>query len=48
MNGLERQDKRSRSKSMPKRRAQARIQEQLRAVNPVLTNPEEFRATLIK
>lgn len=48
MDELERQDKRSRSKSMPKRRAQARIQEQLRAVNPVLTNPEEFRASLIK
>ncbi|MBI6183498.1 helix-turn-helix domain-containing protein [Serratia proteamaculans] len=25
--------------SMPKRRAQARIQEQLRAINPVLANP---------
>lgn len=37
---------RERSKSMPKRRAQARIQEQLRAINPVLANPEEFRASL--
>ncbi len=26
---------------MPKRRAQARVQEQLRAINPVLANPEE-------
>jgi hypothetical protein len=39
MDELERQDKRSRSKSMPKRRAQARIQEQLRAVNPIFVNP---------
>lgn len=46
MDELERQDKRSRSKSMPRRRAQARVQEQLRAVNPVLANPEEFRASL--
>lgn len=46
MDELDRQDKRSRSKSMPKRRAQARIQEQLRAVNPVLANPGEFRASL--
>lgn len=46
MDELERQDKRSRSKSMPKRRAQARIQEQLRVVNPVLANPDEFRASL--
>lgn len=46
MDELDRQDKRSRSKSMPKRREQARIQEQLRAVNPVLANPEEFRVSL--
>ena len=26
--------------------AQARVQEQLRAINPVLANPEEFRASL--
>lgn len=38
--------KRERSKKMPRRRAQARVQEQLRAINPVLTNPEEFRASL--
>ncbi|EYU13344.1 hypothetical protein BA1DRAFT_04169 [Photorhabdus aegyptia] len=31
---------------MPRRRAQARVQEQLRAINPVLVNPEEFRASL--
>lgn len=42
----ERDGQRERSKSMPKRRAQARIQEQLRAINPVLANPEEFRASL--
>ncbi|EME4038632.1 hypothetical protein VYM15_001388 [Morganella morganii] len=46
MDELERQDKRSRSKSTPKRRAQTRIQEQLRVINPVLTSPEEFRASL--
>ncbi|MGQ0396030.1 ISNCY family transposase [Klebsiella pneumoniae] len=43
---LDRQGKRDRSKHMPKRRAQARVQEQLRAINPVLTNPEEFRSSL--
>lgn len=42
----EREGKRERSKKMPKRRAQARIQEQLKAINPVLANPEEFRASL--
>lgn len=42
----DRDGQRERSKSMPKRRAQARIQEQLRAINPVLANPEEFRASL--
>lgn len=42
----ERDGKRERSKKMPKRRAQARIQEQLKAINPVLANPEEFRASL--
>ncbi|EHI3196437.1 ISNCY family transposase, partial [Salmonella enterica] len=46
MDELDRQGKRDRSKHMPKRRAQARVQEQLRAINPVLTNPEEFRASL--
>lgn len=46
MDQLERQDKRSRSKSMSKRRTQARIQEQLRAVNPVLVNTEEFSDSL--
>lgn len=43
---LEQEGKRDRSKKMPKRRAQARVQEQLRAINPVLANPEEFRASL--
>ncbi|MBA2140351.1 helix-turn-helix domain-containing protein [Salmonella enterica subsp. houtenae serovar 44:z36,[z38]:-] len=46
MDELERDGKRGRSKKMPKRRAQAQVQEQLRAINPVLLNPEEFRASL--
>ncbi|CEO83297.1 Sea24 [Klebsiella pneumoniae] len=46
MDELDREGKRDRSKKMPKRRAQARVQEQLRAINPVLANPEEFRASL--
>ncbi|MDC7861826.1 hypothetical protein SZ66_22345 [Pantoea ananatis] len=46
MDELDRQGKRERSNKMPKRRAQARVQEQLRAINPVLVNPEEFRASL--
>ncbi|HCL5291989.1 TPA: helix-turn-helix domain-containing protein [Salmonella enterica] len=46
MDELERDGKRDRSKKMPKRRAQARVQEQLRAINPVLASPEEFRASL--
>ncbi|MBM7345046.1 hypothetical protein JOE09_004095 [Pantoea coffeiphila] len=45
-NERERDGKRERSKKMPRRRAQARIQEQLKAINPVLANPEEFRASL--
>ena len=46
MDELERDGKRARSKKMPKRRSQAMIQEQLRAINPLLANPEEFRASL--
>jgi hypothetical protein len=46
MDELEHDGKRDRSQMMPKRRAQARIQEQLRSINPVLVNPEEFRASL--
>ncbi|MGV4199098.1 ISNCY family transposase [Citrobacter murliniae] len=46
MDELDRNGKRERSTKMPKRRAQARIQEQLRAINPVLANPKEFRASL--
>lgn len=42
----DRDGQRERSKSMPKRRAQATIQEQLKAINPFLANPEEFRASL--
>ncbi len=45
MDELERDGKRDRSKKMPKRRAQARVQEQLRVINPVLINPDEFRAS---
>ena len=46
MDELDRNGKRERSTKMPKRRAQARIQKQLRAINPVLVNPKEFRASL--
>lgn len=46
MDDMVRQGKRDRSKKTPKRRAQARVQEQLGAINPVLINPEEFRARL--
>ena len=46
MDEWDRNGKRERSTKMPKRRAQARIQEQLRAINPVLVNPKEFRASL--
>jgi len=46
MDELDRNGKREISTKMPKRRAQARIQEQLRAINPVLANPKEFRASL--
>jgi transposase len=42
----ERDGKRERSKKMPKRRAQARAQEQMKAINPVLINPAEFRVSL--
>ena len=45
-NEQERDGKRERSKSMPKRRAQIRAQEQLNAINPVLINPAKFRASL--
>jgi hypothetical protein len=43
---FEQQQKRTRSKKAPKRRAQQRaIQEQLRAINPVLITPETFKAS---
>ncbi len=45
MDELDREGKRDRSKKCPND-AQARVQEQLRAINPVLANPEEFRASL--
>ncbi|MBA5764690.1 ISNCY family transposase [Vibrio sp. 404] len=43
---FEQQQKRTRSKNAPKRRAQQRaLQEQLRTINPVLTNPEQFKTS---
>ncbi|MFM2611452.1 ISNCY family transposase [Vibrio campbellii] len=43
---FERQQKRTRSKKAPQRRAQQRaLQEQLRAINPVLIKPETFKAS---
>lgn len=41
-----RDGKRDLSKKIPKRWVQARVQEQLRTINPILTNPEESRASL--
>ena len=46
MDKLKRDGKRGLNKKLPKRRVQVRIQEKLRAINPVLVNPEEFRASL--
>lgn len=40
---LELEDKRSRSKKAPKRSAQKRAIAQLRAINPVLVNPDGFK-----
>ena len=46
---FERHQKRTRSKKAPKRRAQQRaLQEQLRAINPVLITPETFKASKSK
>ncbi|MFM2601222.1 ISNCY family transposase [Vibrio fortis] len=43
---FEQQQKRTRSKKAPKRRAQQRaLQEQLRTINPVLTNREQFKTS---
>jgi hypothetical protein len=43
---FEQQQKRTRSKKAPKRRAQKRaLQEQLRTINPVLINPDTFKAS---
>ncbi|WP_045375182.1 ISNCY family transposase, partial [Vibrio campbellii] len=43
---FERRQKRTRSKKAPKRRAQQRaLEEQLRAINPVLITPETFKAS---
>lgn len=43
---LEAAGKRKRSRHMPKRRAQ--VQEQLRAINPVLADPSLFKSSLKK
>ncbi len=46
---FEQQKTRERSKKAPKRRAQKRaVQEQLRAINPVLANPNAFKASSSK
>lgn len=43
---FELQQKRTRSKNVPKRKAQQRaLQEQLRAINPVLVTPETFKSS---
>ncbi|ENN8379095.1 ISNCY family transposase, partial [Providencia rettgeri] len=44
----ERKGKRNRSQAMPSRKAQVRAQEQLRVINPVLTNSKELRVSLSK
>lgn len=41
----ENEGKRERSKKSPSRKAQVRIQEQLRAINPVLADPNLFVAS---
>ena len=38
--------KRMRSKKMPRRRAQERVLEELRAINPVLASPQDFVPSL--
>ncbi len=45
---LEQQGKRERNKRMPKRTAQQRAQQQLRAINPVLIHPEDFKPSTKK
>lgn len=45
MDELERQGKRARSKAMPKRRAQIRMQEKLRAINLALSKPDTINAS---
>jgi DNA-binding transcriptional regulator of glucitol operon len=45
---FEQQHKRSRSKSAPKRTAQQRAVQQLRALNPVLVSPEDFKPSTNK
>lgn len=44
-NERESEGKRERSKKSPSRKAQVRIQEQLRAINPVLADPSLFVAS---
>lgn len=43
---LEAEGKRMRSKKMPRRRAQERVLEELRAINPVLASPQDFVPSL--
>ncbi|EDV9699808.1 hypothetical protein VS29_004719, partial [Salmonella enterica subsp. enterica serovar Salford] len=43
---LEAEGKRMRSKKMPRRRAQERVLEELRAINPVLASPQDFSPSL--
>lgn len=43
---LEAEGKRMRSKKMPRRRAQERVLEELRAINPVLASPQDFIPSL--
>lgn len=45
-NELEAEGKRMRSKKMPRRRAQERVLEELRAINPVLASPQDFSPSL--
>ncbi|HGS6560705.1 TPA: ISNCY family transposase, partial [Klebsiella variicola subsp. variicola] len=43
---LEAEGKRMRSTKMPRRRAQERALEELRAINPVLASPQDFIPSL--
>ncbi|HHL9303724.1 TPA: ISNCY family transposase, partial [Escherichia coli] len=43
---LEEEGKRMRSQKMPRRSAQKRVLEELRAINPVLASPQDFIPSL--